>query len=559
MLSSKKQHRKSKGIHYTPSNLASFLSDQIISVLPKNQVLKILDPAIGDGQLIKNLLAKLRPSLVESVTGIDTEASAIEETKNNLKTLTHNYNIEFLNIDFLNYVLDNYGISEGKNYQCGDNKIYYDVVIANPPYVRTQVLGAKRAKELGRLFNLSGRVDLYYTFLKAIHRVMKENGILCIIVSNRFMSTASGRDIRLFLSNQFKIMHIWDFGDTKLFEAAILPAVLLLRKEREANIYPKFTQIYKSDLAKAEAVKSNSIFSVLDNPGHFLINNNKYLISKGILKLKNKSDTWSLSNKDREMWLRAVSENTFLKFSDLGKIRVGIKTNADKIFIRKDWPAASGKRPELLQPILTHHDAERYRTAQKPTRSVLYPHLYQSGKRVVADLTRYPNAYAYLIKYKNTLSKREYLVKANRKWFEIWVPQNPALWVRPKLVFRDISEKPTFWLDFSGSIVNGDCYWLSFENESNIDLFWLALGVANSDFISIYYDYTVNNKLYAGRRRFMTQYVNDFPLPNPIKKKSKRIIELTKTIYNLLPGGQSKIKKIEKKINALIKESFGIR
>lgn len=42
---------------------------------------------------------------------------------------------------------------------------FADIVIANPPYVRTQVLGTAKAKQLARDFNLTGRVDLYYPFL----------------------------------------------------------------------------------------------------------------------------------------------------------------------------------------------------------------------------------------------------------------------------------------------------------------------------------------------------------------------------------------------------------
>ena len=79
--------------------------------------------------------------------------------------------------------------------------------------------------------------------------------------------------------------------------------------------------------------------------------------------------------------------------------------------------------------------------------------------------------------------------------------------VPPKLVFRDISEQPTFWLDFEGSVVNGDCYWLTPESQGSDDRLWLAAAVANSTFIESFYDHRFNNKLYAGRRRFITQYV----------------------------------------------------
>jgi len=44
---------------------------------------------------------------------------------------------------------------------------------------------------------------------------------------------------------------------------------------------------------------------------------------------------------------------------------------------------------------------------------------------------------------------------SGREWYEIWVPQDPAAWDQPKLVFRDISEEPMFWIDHDGAVVNG--------------------------------------------------------------------------------------------------------
>ena len=93
----------------------------------------------------------------------------------------------------------------------------YDIVVANPPFVRTQVLGGKRAKVLADKFNLSGRVDLYQVFTAQIARVLKVNGIMGLIVPNRFLTTKSGRTMRQLLANQFTIDSIFDLGDTRLF------------------------------------------------------------------------------------------------------------------------------------------------------------------------------------------------------------------------------------------------------------------------------------------------------------------------------------------------------
>ena len=64
----------------------------------------------------------------------------------------------------------------------------------------------------------------------------------------------------------------------------------------------------------------------------------------------------------------------------------------------------------------------------------------------------------------------------------------------------------------------------------------VALAVANSTFIEAYYDHRFNNKLYAGKRRFITQYVELFPLPNPTSDDALEIVSLAKEIHLKLPS-----------------------
>jgi hypothetical protein len=137
------------------------------------------------------------------------------------------------------------------------------------------------------------------------------------------------------------------------------------------------------------------------------------------------------------------------------------------------------------------------------------------------------------------LKSRKYVIEAGREWYEIWVPQNPNAWFLPKLVFRDIAEKPTFWIDLEDSVVNGDCYWLICQNPEQVDLLWLAVAVGNPTFIKRFYDYCFHNKLYAGRRRFLTQYVEQFPLPNPDQSIGKDIIAKAKQIYGCTPSPEA--------------------
>jgi len=46
-----------------------------------------------------------------------------------------------------------------------------------------------------------------------------------------------------------------------------------------------------------------------------------------------------------------VRAHTKLTFGDIGKIRVGVKTTADKIFVKGKWPE---RRPEVIWPLASN-------------------------------------------------------------------------------------------------------------------------------------------------------------------------------------------------------------
>jgi len=134
------------------------------------------------------------------------------------------------------------------------------------------------------------------------------------------------------------------------------------------------------------------------------------------------------------------------------------------------------------------------------------------------------------------------------------VPHNPADWAKPKIVYPDISEEPRFCFDSSGAIVNGDCYWITLRPNFGSEWLLLLLAVANSSFITRYYDIAFHNKLYAGRRRFMTQYVKKFPLPNLESPAAQKIIQLVDN----LKDDKTPCREHDREIDDLVWRSFGL-
>jgi len=563
MRTTQPDQRKATGSHYTPNLLACFVAEQITKALDVSLVnakIRVLDPGSGDGELLVCLAEQLLENGFSQlqIFGFDNQQRAANLAQARLRDRFPNLKSIIECKDFLSIVLKYYSAGENRTIFNPIPPESYDLVIANPPYVRTQVMGAKKAQQLAIQFGLTGRVDLYYAFLLGIAKVLRPGGILGIIVSNRFMTTRSGSSVRQNILRLYDVLHVWDLGDTKLFEAAVLPAVLLLRRKDGQGLSTKanFTSIYTTN-GHGEASRCSDAITALKANGIVRTDRGeRFLVRQGILDHGDAPDgVWRIADHSNSDWLAVAEKHTRLSFSHIGKVRVGIKTTADKVFIRSDW-GTENERPELLRALTTHHIARRFK-AHEAKSWVLYPHETVNGRRRAVNLELYPKTRKYLETNRATLEGREYVTQSGRNWYEVWVPQNPDLWERPKLVWRDITEQPTFWIDMNGTIINGDCYWLTPELSKDNDLLWLALAVGNSTFIEQFYDCRFHNKLYAGRRRFLTQYVEQFPLPDPAHPLCQRIIITAKQIYNLLPSSEAV--RYESDLDDLVWQAFGLK
>lgn len=536
--------RKARGAIYTPPDVAVYLAAQIVAAAAltlDGRELSILEPAIGDGALALALLDVLLRRGVARVrlVGYETNPEAVTAARRTLTARFRSVELDLRERDFLS--------------DCNGDT--FDLAIANPPYVRTQILGAEDAKRLAVRYSLKGRVDLYQAFTLELIDRLKPGATLGVITSNRFLTTKGAAAFRNAIHSRLDITRLWDLGDTKLFDAAVLPALLvgckISRCDQETR-EPRFTSIYEERGGKGKRV--SSFVAALDDDGEVQFGDRTFKVVQGHLRVR-PGEVWRVSSSDLDGWLRTVEANTWKRLGDIGKVRVGVKTTADKVFIRDDWTTMGEDVPEMLRPLITHHVAGRYR-GKEPSKQILYPHLENGGRREVADLSRFPKSEAYLERHRTTLEARKYLIAAGRRWYEIWVPQDPGVWALPKIVFRDISDKPTFWLDTSGSIVNGDCYWLVVEDRADTDVLWLSLAVTNSTFVEVFYDRCFNNKLYAGRRRFMSQYVEQFPLPSATSDVGQHLIALARSRYTCAEAGEQL--KLEQKIDTLVWKAFGL-
>ena len=136
----------------------------------------------------------------------------------------------------------------------------FDVVIGNPPYIQLQKDGGKLAKTLEnnhyQTFERTG--DIYVVFYEKAIQLLKENGNLCYITSNKWMRAGYGEKLRAFFAKQNPLLLI-DLGPGVFENATVDTNILLLQKGDCQNQLNALT-LQKDDKENiAQAVKEKAV------------------------------------------------------------------------------------------------------------------------------------------------------------------------------------------------------------------------------------------------------------------------------------------------------------
>ncbi|HVA50409.1 MAG TPA: N-6 DNA methylase [Pirellulales bacterium] len=559
--------RKATGAHFTPPDPARLIAERVAALMSGLKgPIRVLDPACGDGNLLRAIHDALPREVRRRMTliGIENDHASFASLQARQSSFDTG-RIDLIRGDFLEFFGDNDLFGSHEELEP------VDCIIANPPYVRTQVLGANRAQQLAARFGLSGRVDLYQAFLVAMARQLRPGGILGVITSNRFLTTRGGMATRRFLRTKFDLLEIVDLGDTKLFEAAVLPALVFARKRGDATEAngtdgPSFVRIYEATSdGNGDAEQVASLVDSLrqPQPGLVRVNGCRYRIATGNLPLGH-DDTkpWTLLTGGEADWVAMVDAAARCRLGEVAKVRVGIKTTADGVFIRRDWETLPGEirpDPQHLRALLSQEDTAKWRPleAAGPQRRVLYTHEVVDGRRRGVRFSASSPTWKYLLSRKENLESRKYVLDAGRAWYEIWVPQDPQAWSLPKIVFPDISPDARFFWDVKGSLVDGNCYWITTNDPDDEELLLFILGVANAALISRYHDLAFQNKLYSQRRRHLTQYITEYPLPDRDAAPSRQVVKVVRRLVQETLSSEER-QRLEARVDALVAQAFGI-
>jgi methylase of polypeptide subunit release factors len=601
------QQRKLLGIHYTPDSVIDYIvRHTILSYLEKNNFvalpkIKILDPACGSGLfLLKafDLLCSLwqqqfgklnandiRYILENNLYGVDIEPNAIQEAKQQLENKANLFGVKEVKLSIqqgdallnefthqINLLSDN---PKTFNWQEKFTNVFavggFDCIIGNPPYIRIQHVQPeeRRTKYIAQYQTARGRFDLAGLFIELGHYLLKPEGKLGYITSNKLLTTKGAKALRAYILEHYNLIEILNLADTKLFAAAILPMILIMEKPVNVSNSFLYTSIQEIRTQPNTYVKVDDLFELLNQQSRceYIKWQQRYFQIEQfkLAKPTQNQSVWTFHAPKEHQLIEKLKKNALCTLADISqKISVGLKTTADNVFIKPmtlDFINHHHLETAVVFPLLESHNVFKWHCDWQKKRDlyVLYPYQYQNNKLLPIDLNLYPNTKQYLLSHQKQLEARTYLKKSGRQWYEIWVHQSPADFKSLKIITPDISTHNRFALDDKGLFVNGTCFYILLKEES-LEHYLLVLSLLNSSVLEFFHKVTSGNTLYSKRFRYWTSYLKYYPIPD--FRQAKSLTTVNQLIANtrlLLQTTEAKEQEmLEQKNDQLIYRWFGL-
>jgi adenine-specific DNA-methyltransferase len=421
------------------------------------------------------------------------------------------------------------------------NKGGFNIVIGNPPYVRQEAIKSLKPLLEREYDCYSGTADLFVYFFERGFKLLKANGILTYISSNKYMRSKYGEKLRGFLTEKSTIHHAIDFGDASVFEAIAYPSILQIGKTA-----PKKKAQIKSLVWDAQQPLSEFSSVFRDR-------------SLSVAQKELTADGWQLSSiTDLRLLEKLKAAGTPLGEYVGGKFYRGILTGLNDAFVvdrvtRDRLIAQHPSSAEVLKPFLRGKDVKRWSAnfaeqyLIKIESSANKKHSWtglpdREAEKVFAQT--YPAIYEFFQSFGNRLIDR---CDKGKYFWELRACKYWQEFEQPKIIYPDIYEHQSFTVDTNGFYSANTCYFIPLQE------FWLC-GLLSSQIVEWLYS-RLSNKVRGGYLRAFTDYMEQIPIPQASITDQKSISTLVKKCLDA--KGQN-VAKWEAEIDDRVARLYGL-
>ncbi|MEB3231114.1 MAG: DNA methyltransferase [Leptolyngbyaceae bacterium] len=322
----------------------------------------------------------------------------------------------------------------------------FDVVIGNPPYVRQELLTPFKPYLQDHYQSYDGVADLYVYFYEKGLNILRSNGLLSYIVTNKWLRAGYGEPLRKFFSENSVFEQIIDFGHAPIFQDAdVFPCIVSVRK-------PENEETDKENLEDSESVR----ICPIERESLERINLPQHVNQEGYSVPWQRFDNspWSLERTEvGDLIVKVEAVGIPLKELISVKPYRGVYTGYNPAFyitddiknqILKDDPNSI----EVIKPYFRGQDIKRWSSEWKK--------LWLIFAKWDFDIEQYPAIASWLSTHKEALEKRPEVKQGRYPWYALsrYAAEFWELFQEPKIMIQRIAFHPRISFDGEGIFIN---------------------------------------------------------------------------------------------------------
>jgi SAM-dependent methyltransferase len=380
-----------KGFVPTPPETVDGMVELLFRGRPPGPDDRVLDPGCGTGAFIEGILrwCAKHGRALPRITGVESDPRHMDVLH---RRFDGERAVEIVPADFL--------LSEPGT---------YDFIIGNPPYVAITGLSEDEKEQYrARFVTARGRFDLYMLFFEQAVASLAPGGRLVFITPEKYLYVDSAGPLRRLLA-QYRVEAIDLVPEDTFGELVTYPTITSVR-----NAPPGKTRVSRRDGSRVE----------VDLP------------------------------RDGSSWLpvlgRSAAQAGGVTLADVCvRLSCGVATGADQVFV-----LAADRLPVELRPFARPTVAGRELvpgSTTVPRRNVMLLPYDAKGRLLAEDDLEALGRYLTKDEIRGRLLSRTCVRR--KPWYAFH--ETPMLqdMLRPKILFKDISATPQFWVDWTGDIV----------------------------------------------------------------------------------------------------------